>query len=287
MKNFLDRVAQKPFLVLASIIALTFIFVLAMGKYTVLETNLDAYMPATHPAFVYSDEAEELFGINDAILFAVEHPDTIYNSGTLEKIKRISEELAERFEEIEFEDVTSLYTAENISSDEWGLTVESFYTDTPETGKEIEALQNAVRGNDMIHGRIVSADEKSTLIIADIGDDDFSNSFYDNLQEFAAEWEGPETIHIAGRPIVEGELTRLGPKDMTRMAPLVIIIMTIILLFLLKSLRHTILNLIIVLFGTLTAFGAMALLRVPVYTLSTMIPVMLIAIGVADGIHMS
>jgi predicted RND superfamily exporter protein len=286
MKKFIDSVAQKPFLVLASIIALSLIFVLAMGKYTVLETNLDAYMPSTHPAFVYSDEAEEIFGINDAILFAVEHPDTIYNSGTLEKIKRISEELAERFEEIEFEDVTSLYTAENITSDEWGLTVESFYTDTPETGKEIEALQNAVRGNDMINGRIVSADEKSTLIIADIGDDAFSNSFYDALQEFAAEWEGPETIHIAGRPIVEGELTRLGPKDMARMAPLVIILMTIILLFLLKSVRHTILNLIIVLFGTLTAFGAMALLRVPVYTLSTMIPVMLIAIGVADGIHM-
>ncbi len=36
-----------------------------------IETNLDEYMPSDHPAFIYSDDAEELFGINDGILIAV------------------------------------------------------------------------------------------------------------------------------------------------------------------------------------------------------------------------
>ena len=43
---------------------------------------------------------------------------------------------------------------------------------------------------------------------------------------------------------------------------------------------------VIVLLGTIAAFGTMALFKIPVYSVDTMIPVMLIAIGVAYGIHM-
>jgi len=62
--------------------------------------------------------------------------------------------------------------------------------------------------------------------------------------------------------------------------------MTIILLLLLRSIRDTLINLIIVLIGTAAAFGLMGILQVPIYAVDTMIPVMLIAIGVAYGIHM-
>ncbi len=275
-----------PFLLLASLLIIAAVFILAIGRNAVLETDLDEYMPKDHPAFVYSDQAEELFGIKDAVLFVVEHEKSIYNSGSLAKIRDLTEKLPEVFDEIKPGDITSLYTAENITADEWGLTVEAFYDDIPESQGQLDRLQQAVESNDMVRGRIVSLDGRSSLIIAEIGDNLFTADFYDRLLEFAAEWEGPEKIHIAGRPVVEGEMTKLGPRDMARMAPLVFVLMTIILLFLLRNLRNTLLNLLIVFFGTLSAFGTMALFHVPVYTVSTMIPVMLIAIGVADGIHM-
>ena len=227
IRGFLIRLAQKPFLVLITIISLSFLFVFGMGKYAVLETNLDAYMPSTHPAFVFSDEAEELFGIEDAVLFAVEHPVSIYNTESLEKIAMITEALSDRFEEIEAGDITSIYTAENITSSEWGLEVESFYTEAPDSPEELAAIRHSVEENEMIYGRIVSRDGTAALIIAEISADAFDGSFYDELKQFAQEWEGPETIHVAGRPIVEGELGKLGPRDMARMAPLVIIIMFI------------------------------------------------------------
>ena len=53
-----------------------------------------------------------------------------------------------------------------------------------------------------------------------------------------------------------------------------------------RSLRSTALTMLVVLFSTLWAFGLMALVNIPIYAVSTMIPVMLIAIGVADGIHL-
>lgn len=286
MNTLLEKASRRPALLIAAIIALTAVFLVAMGKNAVLETDLDAYMPSTHPAFVFSDEAEELFGIEDAVLFAVEHPESIYNRESLEKIALMTEALSERFEEIEAGDITSLYTAENITSSEWGLEVEPFYTDAPESPEELAAVRRSVEENEMIYGRIVSRDGTAALIIAEISSDAFDGNFYEELKAFAREWEGPETIHVAGRPVVEGELGKLGPRDMARMAPLVIIVMFFLLLLLLRSLRDTIINMIIVAFGTLAAFGAMALTGVPVYSVDTMIPVMLIAIGVAYGIHM-
>lgn len=286
MNRLLDQAARRPLLLLGLIIVLTAVFITAMWRNAELETDLDEYMPKDHPAFVFSDEAEQMFGIADSVLFALEHPESIYNSGSLKKIRDLTEALSETFDEIEADDITSLYTAENITADEWGLTVEAFYTGIPESEAELAALRRSVEENDMIHGRIVSLDGRSTLVVAEIVDDAFTREFYASLLEFAAQWEGPETIHIAGRPVVEGELTRLGPKDMARMAPLVFVLMTLILLYLLRNLRHTLLNLLIVFFGTLSSFGLMTLFQVPVYTVSTMIPVMLIAIGVADGIHM-
>ncbi len=273
-------------LVVSAFAAFAVFFMVGIKSGARLETDLDEYMPSDHPAFVYSDESEELFGIEDAILIAVEHPDTVYNSGTLEKIRDIAVSLADRFPEIDEDSITSLYTAENITADEWGLTVESFYDEVPSSGEALSALERTVRGNRMIQGKLVSDDGRSSLIIAEIADDAFSPDFYSRLQAFADEQSGPETIHIAGRPVVEGEMTRLGPKDMSRIAPLVFGIMIVLLLIIMRSVRSTAINMIIVTIGTLAAFGGMAWLGIPVYTVSIMIPVMLIAIGVADGIHL-
>ncbi len=268
-------------------IAFAVLFMAGIRGRARLETDLDEYMPSDHPAFVYSDEAEERFGIEDAILIAVEHPDTVYNPGTLGKIRDITGSLADQFPEIEEDSITSLYTAENITADEWGLTVRPFYDEVPQSPEELRALERAVSGNRMVQGKLVSDDGRSSLIIAEISDDSFSPDFYKRLQAFAKEQNGPETVHIAGRPVVEGEMTRLGPKDMARMAPLVFGIMIVLLLIIMRSVRSTVINMSIVTIGTLSAFGGMAWLGIPVYTVSIMIPVMLIAIGVADGIHIN
>ncbi|NIA30784.1 MAG: MMPL family transporter, partial [Actinobacteria bacterium] len=77
-----------------------------------------------------------------------------------------------------------------------------------------------------------------------------------------------------------------GPQDMKRMVPIVILVIILVLYLVLRNIKSTFFTLLVVLFSTIWAFGLMAALRIPVYAVSTMIPVMLIAIGVADGIHL-
>ncbi|PKP43825.1 MAG: hypothetical protein CVT95_11745, partial [Bacteroidetes bacterium HGW-Bacteroidetes-12] len=92
MNNTKKNYLIASWAVLVIVIALTIYFIGAMSKNARMETNLDEYMPKTHPSFVYSDQAEEWFNIKDGILIAIENKNGIYNTQTLEKIKAISED---------------------------------------------------------------------------------------------------------------------------------------------------------------------------------------------------
>ncbi len=267
------------------IVIFTGVFITAMKSNTRMETDLDKYMPQKHPAFIYSNDAEDLFGIKDGIIVAIENKDGIYNEDTLQKIKDITKEI-QSMEGIEKSDVTSLYTADNIIGSEYGMEVNAFYKRVPTSEAKLQQLRDDVKANDMIYGRLVSLNEKVTIIIAEINDDTFTDDFYNQILVLGESYEGPETIYVAGSPIVEGTLAKLAPADMKRMAPLVVAIIIIVLLLILRSFKGTILNLLVVLLSTVWTFGLMAVLNIPIYSVSTMIPVMLIAIGVAYGIHL-
>lgn len=286
MEKILIKLLKLPWLTLVLTIIISAVFFYFMKQNSRMETDLDKYMPQDHPAFVYSDKAEEWFGINDGIIVAVENKNGIYNSETLDTLIQLTKRL-QSLDEIEKADVTSLYTSDNIIGDEEGMDVKRFFKRVPKTEEQLKELQLNVLNNEMVYGRLVSIDEKVTVIIAEIKDDIFSQEFYNEILELTAAFETEDIkIHIAGRPIVEGTMALLGPADMKRMVPIVILVIAFVLFFMLRSIKSTLLTLGVVFFSTLWTFGAMALLNIPIYAVSTMIPVMLIAIGVADGIHL-
>ncbi|MFH1690707.1 MAG: MMPL family transporter [Candidatus Eisenbacteria bacterium] len=284
MHRFLVVLTGRPWLVFTAVFAVSAAFFVGVAGNTRMETDLDKYMPKDHPAFVYSDEAEEWFDIKDGIIVAVEHPGGIYNPGTLSKVRDLTKAL-QKHDRVDRGDVTSLYTADNITGSEGGLDVRAFYSKVPQSELELDVLRANVRANDMMHGRLVSEDETVTLVIAEIGDEAFSQEFYHEILDLAAGYEGPEKLYVAGRPIVEGTMAYLAPKDMKRMVPIVLLVIIAVLLLVLRSPKSTVFTLLVVVLSTLWTFGLMAWMGIPIYAVSTMIPVMLIAIGVADGIH--
>lgn len=287
MERIIQKLTQYPKSILIITVLITIAFFQVMKENAYMETNLDKYMPDEHPAFVYSDEAEDWFNIKDGIIIAIENPDGIYHTETLQKIKDLTKRL-QKFEEIEKVDVTSLYTADNIVGTEDGMDVKSFFNRVPSSEEKLQDLREKVKANDMVYGKLVSQNETVSVIVARIGDDVFSQEFYQELLDLAQEFEdaGNENVYIAGRPIVEGTMAVLGPADMKRMVPIVFLVIIIVLYALLRNFKSTFLILSVVSFSSIWAFGLMAAMDIPIYAVSTMIPVMLIAIGVAYGIHL-
>ncbi len=286
MENLLSKFLKVPWLILGITIIISAFLFMQMKENSEMETNLDKYMPQDHPAFVYSDQAEEWFGINDGIIVAIENENGIFNSQTLDTLKQLTKRL-QKMEEIEKADVTSLYTADNIVGTENGMDVKAFYKRVPKSDEKLQTLRESVKNNEMIFGRLVSYNENVTVIIAEIKDDVFTQEFYEEILSLISAYETNDIkIHVAGRPIVEGTMALLGPADMKKMVPIVLLVITLVLFVMLRSVKSTLLTMSVVFFSTLWVFGLMALTGIPIYAVSTMIPVMLIAIGVADGIHL-
>ncbi|MCK4777774.1 MAG: MMPL family transporter, partial [Actinomycetia bacterium] len=285
MKKLLNFTLKWPAVIFAGVLIITALFFVANKKFGYMETDLDKYMPQKHPAFVYSNKAEEWFNIKDAIIIAIENKDGIYNSSVFTKIKSITREL-QKMKEIKRDDVTSLYTVDNIVGVDGGIEVESIFTKVPAEQKVYDSIQKNIRNNEMIFGKLVSYDETVSVIVTELEDGVFNENFYKNILKLEEKYSGPEKIYIAGKPIIEGTMANYAKKDMRKMIPIISLLIFFLLLIIYRSFKNTILTLLVVIFSSLWVFGLMALMRIPVYAISTMMPVMLIAIGVAYGIHM-
>src|SRR6056297_976129 len=286
MSRINNFVMKKPLLTLLILLAITSYFTYEIYDKARIETNLDKYMPENHSAFEKSDQYEELFDIDDSIVVAIENKNGIYNETTFQQIVDVSKKLS-KLEGIDGETIKSLATADNITASDFGLEVKQFFTEIPSTENEFKKLKQAVNDNEMISGRIVSKDNKVTLIQADLIEGGVDRiELYQAIQSNIADIGNETNIYIAGQPVIEGTLANLMPEDMKIMIPLVILIIAIVLLLTYKSFKSTLLTLGVVLFSTIWSFGLMSALGIPIYAVSTMIPVMLIALGVADGIHL-
>jgi len=286
MVKFLLKLLNKPLWVFLLILGISVVSFYPIKKKARMETDLDKYMPEQHPAFVYSNKAEEWFGIKDGIIIALENKDGVFNTPTMETVKKLTKAL-QKMPEIDKNDVTSLYTADNIVGSEEGMDVKRFFKKVPKTEDKLLTLKKNVENNEMIFGRLVSNDETVTTVIAEIKDGVFSQTFYKEILDLANKYQTKDVkVYVAGRPIVEGTMALLGPADMKKMVPIVLIVIVLVLFITLRSVKSTLITLSVVLFSTVLTFGLMSAVNIPIYAVSTMIPVMLIAIGVADGIHM-
>lgn len=286
MRRITEYIIKFKWLVTIFLLGLTAWALYAIKSESRLETDLDEYMPADHAAFVYSDSAEALFDIKDAIVIAISNKEGIYNPTTLEKVKELTIELGE-MEEVQEDDITSLYTADNILGSDFGLEVTNFYDSPPSTKTGLKSLKEDVRDNEMVYGRVVSKDESVTVIIAKIEDDVFTDKFYREIISITDNYKGNgDEVFVAGQPIVEGTMAKLMPQDMQKMVPIVLVIIVLVLLVVLRSFKTMLLTMLVVAISVIWTFGLMAGLGYAIYAPTTLIPVMLIAIGVADGIHM-
>ncbi|MFQ5901942.1 MAG: RND family transporter, partial [Thermodesulfobacteriota bacterium] len=176
----------------------------------------------------------------------------------------------------------------NIIGTEEGMEVIPFMEDVPQTNKEVQRLKKAVFDNDMFVGSIVSKDGTATLILTEPEEGVHRGEVYFRVKEYIdgiQERGISDRIYIAGRPVIEGVFGIYMPRDMQKMLPLIVGLIIIVLFLTFRSLRGIFLPLTVVIISVLWTLATMAILNIPMYTITTMMPIILIAIGVADGIH--
>ncbi len=95
-----------------------------------------------------------------------------------------------------------------------------------------------------------------------------------------------DVFYLSGRPVIEVSAGLYSMEDMKIMMPLLIAVMGIVLLVIFRTWRGTLLPLMVMTTSIIWTFGLMVLLGYPLYTISTMLPIILVAVGIGDGVHL-
>jgi predicted RND superfamily exporter protein len=285
--NRLNRaVVRHPWPTVVGFLLLTALFAAGIPR---LEIELDvrAAMPKNHPEVRYNDWVEDYFGITDPAVVMVinDGPDGVFTPETLRLIQVLSDAVAE-LAVIEGEDLISLSAVDNITGEEDLLIVDPLFEEVPTTPEEALAVRRAVFDNPMMVGTLVSEDGKATLVLGELERGADKVELYQSLKEIvAAAPVTSERVIIAGRPVVDGEMGRLARSDLQFMFPLVILAAGGLLFLALRSVRGVLLPLLVVLTSVVWALGLMAWTNATFHPMTTIMPTLLVAIGVANGIH--
>lgn len=290
MKSFFQFIIRFPRFTIFLILLITAFFAFECTRLR-LETDIDVYLPDQHPAIQYEDLVKEIFNYQESLAVAVfnDGPDGIFNPQTLAKIQRMTEEIGQVRYVIaqRRQDIKSLSTMDNISGTPEGIEVVPLMESVPRTRAEIERLKRNVYGNEMFVGWLVSKDGTAAFILAKIEDGVDRQSYaYNEIKKIVArEQGGGDRIYIAGQPVLEATFIDYMVRNLRITLPIVVAVIVLLLYLSFGSVRGVTLPLMVVLVSVVWSMGIMSMLNTPLYDMTTITPVILIAIGVAYGIH--
>lgn len=250
------------------------------------DTRADAFLSSDNPVLIYKDKVKEIFGLSDPVVIAIEDKSAsgIYNDQTLELIELLTEKVND-LQNVNEDKTMSLAIDNNIVGTEDGMDVAPFYDLLEEGGPQ--EIRKAIQDFPLFEGMLVSNDGKMTLIVAELMDDDLAQGTYKEIMTFVEGVEKPEfvNIYVAGEGAVLGYLSHYIDRDASRLNPLGLLVITIMLIVAFRRLIPALLGNVVI-FGSITiTVGLMAHSGVPFYVITNAMPVILIGISIADSIH--
>ena len=284
MQKLSRFIIKHPRSIVIIITILTIFFALQF-RYLEMETDITKQIPQI-PAKKYLDRVEEIFGTRGEYAFigvVVPENQEIFNPGTLRKIRLISKEI-EKLPGVD--EVISPTEVDYIKGTEWGIEISPILGDEiPQTDTEMEKFKRKIKDNKMYEG-VVSRDNQAAAIMVSVKKGADKSMLARKLEEISKSYEGPEKIYVGGKIIVDSAMGGLMIKDLSYLIPIILGVIVIILYFSFRTGVGVILPLSTVVISTVWAIGIMSLLKIPLSIVTFILPILLMAVGTAYGIHL-
>ncbi len=284
MKRILAWIIDHPWWVLAVAALITVVLILPLFS---LETDVDFknYVDQDDEAYVLMKNAEDRYGSQRLIMVAIINSDGIFQADTLAKIERLEEALSEI---PGIKEVDGPISRDIIISSETAIEIGPAAPDgvAPQTADEIAAYRSRVMSIETMRGLLISEDEQAAAIFLEMETDASEYDVADAVRRVVDEiGTAPERFSISGEPYLMLTLTESMQGDLLFLIPVVILAMCLILFLSFRSLRGVALPLVVVMLSVIWTFGPMSLLGIRVSLITFVLPVLLLAIGIAYGIH--
>ncbi|WP_319416765.1 efflux RND transporter permease subunit [Marispirochaeta aestuarii] len=281
-------ITKHPKFVLAMTLIITIITGLLIPG-IVINNSVRVFFPDDHPSNVKLEHLDETYG--NQILMVVSLTDEEKGILTPALINHVSE-LVKEIETYDFvEDVKALTNTDYPVGTEEGMEVGPLIPrDFSGSGEEIEEIRRRLMDWPRMYRKMVYSDDlKATQLIISIDYDHEARDLdilYSKVVSLIREkgLSGVE-YRMAGHPVITQRARAYMYHDLSILIPVVLAVILVILFLAFKRPRATLLPVITVAIATVWTFGVMALAGIEFTIITTCLPVLLIAVGSAYGIH--
>ena len=282
----MGKIRLLPYFIIVIIISLTAFFALKLPEVK-FDNDQSKWLPANHLTTLSHNKIEDIFGDNDSILVGMEFPD----SGLLsvKNLKTISEFTKEIEEMKGVKDAKNLMNYDFIRNVDGDIEVKEIAENVPQDENDLNEMREKLTSWNMYKGHLYSDDFSSTTVtvnLSDNADDDEKKIVYEDVMNLKGKYEGDNVkIYITGNTVITDQLNDYMKSDLAVLLPVVIILLLLILAVSFKRISGVVLPILSVLIITIWTMGLTPILNQKISMISIIIPIILVAIGSAYGIH--
>ena len=282
----MDRFFKHPKLVVLIIGIVTLFFAWQLIDVS-LDNDVISFIPDDHPEVIKYYDNEEQFGGDRVFAIAIESiSGTIFKANFIELIANLTENFKTIGHDLE---VSSFANTSYIEGTSDGLVVKPMLDDYNGTADDILKLKERLLSWELYEGSLYSSDFSAAQILVKLNTvptETERNNIYNHIQNTLTEIDDPSiNWYITGLPAVTYLISNNMEADLINLIPLVLLVVISTLYLSFRRLGGVILPLLTIIVSIVWTIGLMSMLGISLSMLDTIIPVLLVAVGSAYGIH--
>lgn len=277
-------VLHRPRVVLGALIAVTAALALFLPRLGI-SSDVASMVPEDDPVVRQLVDVIEEFGSQDVLMVVIQAPD-VFTPATLAKAWRIQESLASI---PGVASVLSPLSAQTVTGSEAGIQVEPVAPAPPESPEEVAAFR-ARLARSPAAAPLVAPDGSALAMVVTLEpgiayEETFARDVAPRVEALAAQEQGPETIEVVGQPFLSYTISRSIRRDLVVLFPLAVLVVLVSLYLSFRTPVALLLPMVPVAMSLTWVLGLMAALGYRLSIISAALPVLLVVVGSASGIH--
>ena len=286
----MEKLFKQPAVIVGIIAVITVFFGFQLPRVELDNNNL-RFLPNNSPAKKIAEYIDDTFGGQVIILVGLERPfRSVFEKGFLQRIREFSQAV----EGVALvKSVNSIMSTQYITGNSDSIIVSDLvpddFTGTPE---EISELRRRIASWDLFRGSLVSDDFSATQILItfdvlsiDVSTPQVARSLSE-IRGIAHDiFAGEAEVYFAGQTVINATINESVIADNVVLFPLAVIVVLGLLFFSFRRLIFVVLPLSTAIISVVWTVGLAAMFGVKLSTITTIMPIILVAVGHAYGIH--
>ncbi|MCL6614897.1 MAG: MMPL family transporter, partial [Firmicutes bacterium] len=283
MERLARFVARFPKAIIAVAVLATLVLGLAALRIE-RRVDLEENLPKTNPRLAVFHEFRAEYGSGGSVVIILTARD-VFAPRSLAALDRLTKGL------LDLQGVKSVTSLTNLTEFVGeGETLRSgpIISTLPKTQAEARALRERILADPWYAGRLVSEDGRASIIVVSLANAETLEEALrtlDRVRAYVGRAKGDFTANFAGSLVMDEQIDRALGADVAFLFPIVLLAIAVVLFLSFRTVRGVVLPLVTVGISVIWTLGIMSLLGRPLSLVSNIVPVLLLGVGSAYGIH--